>query len=237
MGATLTVLSAGAVRRGVTAIAEIFEREKGARFDMDFSSAPKVRARVQSGEQSDIVIASSTALDALARESRIVAGSRVVLGRSRMVVVMRKGAIAPDLSSAAAFERAMLEAEQVLNNQGSSGIYVEKLVDQLALRGRLGPKFRTVQNGAEMMEIIASHAGRVLGLAQISNLVDHAERGSAVELAGFFPDEIQNATLYEAAVSANSRDAGTAGEFVRSFASAEARKLLAATGLDQSGVA
>ena len=232
MTAFLKVLSAGAVRQGVTAVAETFGREKGARFDMDFSSAPKVRARVLAGEQSDIVIASNTALDALAQQSKLVAGSRVTLGRSRMVVVMRKGATAPDLSGAAAFTRAMLEAEEVLNNQGSSGIYVEKLVDRLALREKLGARFRTVQNGAEMMRIIASRPGRVLGLAQISNLIDHVGRGSAVELAGYFPGEIQNATQYEAAVSADSHDPALAGEFVRSFGSAEARKLLAAAGLD-----
>lgn len=232
MATTLKVLSAGAVRRGVTEIARRFEREKGARFDMDFSSAPKVRARVLSGEQSDIVIASNTALDALAQASRLAAGSRVLLGRSRMVVVMRKGAAAPDLSSAAAFQRALLEAEQVLNNQGSSGIYVEQLVDRLDLRRKLGARFRTVQNGAEMMEIIASRPGRVLGLAQISNLIDHVERGSAVQLAGYFPEEIQNATQYEAAVSADSRDPATAEAFLRSFASVDSRKLLAASGLD-----
>ena len=232
MAAPLKLLSAGAVRRSVTAVARAFESANGSSFDMDFSSAPKVQARVLGGEQSDIVIASSTALDALAQESRIVAGSRVVLGRSRMVVVMRKGAAAPDLSGTEAFKRALLEAEQVLNNQGSSGIYVEKLIDRIALREKMGAKFRTVRNGAEMMEIIASRPGRVLGLAQISNLIDHVERGSAVELAGFFPEEIQNGTLYEAAVSADSRDPGTAGKFVKSFASADTKKLLVASGLE-----
>jgi molybdate transport system substrate-binding protein len=120
----------------------------------------------------------------------------------------------------------------VLNNQGSSGIYVEKLIDRIVLREKMGAKFHTVQNGAEMMEIIASRPGRVLGLAQISNLIDHVERGSAVELAGFFPEEIQNGTLYEAAVSADSRDPGAADKFVKSFASAESKKLLVASGLD-----
>ena len=232
MAVTLKILSAGAVRQGVTAVAEIFGRENGARFDMDFSSAPKVRARVLGGERSDIVIASNTALDALAQQSRIVAGSRVTLGRSRMGVVMRKGAAAPDLSSTAAFTRAMLDAEEVLNNQGSSGIYVEKLIDRIALREKMGTKFRTVQNGAEMMRIIASRPGRVLGLAQISNLIDHVGRGGGVELAGFFPEEIQNATLYQAAVSADSSDPAMAKAFVQSFLTATSREALAASGLD-----
>jgi molybdate transport system substrate-binding protein len=231
MAAAVKVLSAGAVRRGVTGVAQGFERASGARVEMDFSSAPKVRARVQGGEQADVVIASSVALDALAREAKIV-GARATLGRSRMVVMMRKGATAPDLSGTAAFVKALLDADFVLNNQGSSGIYAEKLIDRLDLRDKLGGKFRTVQNGNEMVEILTSHSGNALGLAQISNLIDQAGRGKPVELAGFFPEEIQNGTLYQAAVAAASGDAKLAEELVRAFESAGSRKLLAETGLD-----
>jgi molybdate transport system substrate-binding protein len=215
----------------VTEVAQRFERASGARVEMDFSSAPKVRSRVQAGEQVDVAIASSVALDALAQESRI-AGARATLGRSRMVVMMRKGAAAPDLSSTAAFVRTLLGADFILNNQGSSGIYAEKLIDRLDLRHKLGEKFRTVQNGNEMVEILTSHSGNALGLAQISNLIDQIGRGKAVELAGFFPDEIQNGTLYQAAVVAGSADPGLADGLVRAFETAEARKLLAQSGLD-----
>jgi len=231
MSATVKVLSAGSVRRGVTEIAQRYESASGARVEMDFSSAPKVRARVQEGERVDVVIASSVALDALKQESKIT-GPRATLGRSRMVVMIRKGAAAPDLSSTAAFVNALVDADFVLNNQGSSGIYAEDLIDRLDLRGKLGEKFRTVQNGNEMVEILESHAGRALGLAQISNLIDQVGRGKSVELAGFFPDEIQNGTLYQAAVAAGSAAAKLAEGLVRAFESAEARKLLAASGLD-----
>ena len=125
-----------------------------------------------------------------------------------------------------------MEADFVLNNQGSSGIYAEELIDRLDLRAKLGKKFRTVQNGNEMVRILESHAGRALGLAQISNLIDQVGRGKAVELAGFFPAEIQNGTLYQAALASGSAEAKLAMGLVRAFESAEARKMLAASGLD-----
>lgn len=231
MAVTVKVLSAGAVRRGVTQVAKIFEHTSGVSVAMDFSSAPKVRARVLAGEQADVLITSARALDALARESKIVAASRMLVGRSRMVVVMRKGARAPDLSNTAAFRQVLLAAGTVLYNKGSSGIYAEKIIDELGLRDRMGARFRAVQNGGEMMEFIASHDD-TLGLAQISNLLDHMGEGVAVALAGFFPDELQNPTVYEIAVGASSRDPGLAETFVREFASAEAKKLLVASGLD-----
>lgn len=231
MAAAVKVLSAGAVRRGVTEVAQRYESASGVRVEMDFSSAPKVRARVAAGERADVVIASSVALDALAQESRIT-GDRATLGRSRMVVMIRKGAAAPDLSSTQAFVKALVDADFVLNNQGSSGIYAEKLIDRLALRAKLGDRFRTVQNGNEMVQILESHAGHALGLAQISNLIDQVGRGRSVELAGFFPDEIQNGTLYQAALASGSAEVEPAAGLVRAFESAEARKLLAASGLD-----
>ena len=106
------------------------------------------------------------------------------------------------------------------------------MIDRLDLRRRLGGKFRTVQNGNEMVEILTSHSGRVLGLAQISNLVDQMGRGKAVALGGFFPEEIQNGTLSQAAVAARSREPKLAEELVRAFESAESKSLLAASGLD-----
>ena len=232
MSVTLTVLSAGAVRCGVTAVAEVFARASGIAWKGDFSSAPKMKARMLGGEYADVAIASASALVALAKAGKILPESRTPLGCSRQVVVMRKGATAPDLSSVEAFKRALLEADAVSYNEGSSGEHAVKIIEQLGLREVLAPKVKVAGNGVEMMAFIVAHEGRVLGLAQFTNLRDHMGLGAAVDLAGSFPEAIQGATPYEAAVSAGSLAPEAATAFVRSFASAESKKLLDATGLE-----
>lgn len=59
-----------------------------------------------------------------------------------------------------------------------------------------------------------------------------AFKGLDVELAGLFPDELQNVTTYEAAVSESAEHPEAAAPLVRCFASEEARELLAASGLN-----
>ena len=232
MTATLRLLSAGSIRRGVTAVMQLFEGSAGARVDAQFSSAPKVRERVLAGETADVVIASKSALDTLAGQSRIDVASRTVIGRTTMAVAIHKDRTIPDLSTTDAFREALLAAEKVLYNQGSSGAHAAAVIDQLGLREPLGTRFCVVQNGAEMFGKITSSPGTVLGLAHVTNIVDQMAKGEPVALAGRFPAEIQHATQYDAAVAAGAEHPQLAGAFVRLFASPEGRQHLAASGLD-----
>lgn len=108
-----------------------------------------------------------------------------------------------------------------LQNEGSSGAYAALVVEKLGLREQMADRIHVVSSGAEMTDAITSAPGRVLGLAQATNISDNAAKGVPVELADLFPDELQNVTTYEAAAA-----------LVRCYASEEARKLLAASGLD-----
>jgi molybdate transport system substrate-binding protein len=232
MAATLTVLSAGAIKQGVAGVATMFERANCNRVVAEFTSAPKVRARVLAGEEVDVVIASAGTLDALAQESKIVPATRATVGRTRMAVMMRRDAEAPDLSSVEAFRQALLEADALVYNEGSSGAHAAAVIDKLDLRERMGEKIWVVRNGAEMVSLVTSQPGRVLALAQLTSILGEAGKGVPVAFAGLFPDAMQNVTSYEAAVASSSRNAEPAAAFVRTFAATEARQLLAAAGVD-----
>jgi len=233
MAATLRLLSAGSIRRGVTGVIGLVEDAGHARVSADFTSAPKVKARVLAGEQADVIIASTSALDALEENSRIVSASRAVVGRTGMAIAVREGTVMPDLSTKAAFRQAMLESDLVIYNQGSSGIHAASLIDRLDLRQALGSRIRIAQNGAEMFELITSTPGRAVGLANITNILDQIAKGAPVALAALLPDEIQNVTTYEVAVAAGAEHPALAEVFVRMFASAEGRKQLAIAGVQQ----
>ena len=180
----------------------------------------------------DVVVASDAALDALAIDYKIAPQSRTLVGRSRMAVVMRKGADAPDLTDIEKFRRALAEADTLVYNEGSSGAYAALIVERLGLREQMEDRIRVVASGAQMVEAITSSPDRVLGLAQATNVLDNVAQAVPVELAGFFPDEIQNVTTYEAAVSESSENPEAAAALVRAFESEDAKKLLAAAGLD-----
>lgn len=229
--ATLKVLSAGAVKRGVAKIAADFERQTGIKVTIEFATAPEIRRRVAAGEAADVVVAPPAAMDEFQKLGGIVAESRGFVGCSRMGVVVHAQAAAPALGDTAAFKRALAGATAVVHNKASSGIYAAKLLEQLGLKDALGPKIVVVETGAAIMEYVAAHPPSAMGLAQISEIMVMVDKGCAVKLAAPLPDEIQNVTSYDAAATRSSRAADAASRLAASLTSGAAKKVFATTGI------
>lgn len=231
--ATLQVLSAGAVKEGVARLAGEFQRQTGSEVKIEFATAPKVRERVLAGEAVDVVIATPAAMDELEKRGKIVSGSRATIGRSRVAVVVRKGIAPPDMASAAAFKQALLGADALVSNQASSGIYVEKLLEKLGIVTEMQPKIVRVANGAAVMRRIAEGtARREIGVGQLSEILNQISKGTAVTLVGTLPDEIQNYTMYIAAMAAGGAARESARSLIRQLTGPAAKSVFAATGID-----
>ena len=225
---TLKILSAGAVKRGVTRVAAAFENDSGHKVEIEFTPVPEVRRRMAAGETADLVVASPAVLDELAALGRIDAASRGFLGRSRVGVVIHTDAPQPTLADTAAVKTLLLGASHVVRNEGSSGVYAEKLFGKLGLAAA-GANIVVVKTGSDIMRFVADHPSRAVGLAQISELMVMIDKGCAVRLAAPLPDEIQNMTHYDAAAITGAPAA--AAELARRLASAEAKKIFAETGI------
>ena len=230
--ATLKVLSAGAVKRGVAKIAADFERQSGNKVAVEFATAPEIRRRVAAGEAADVVVAPPAAMDEFQKLGRIIAETRGFVGRSRMGVVVHAQAPAPPaLGDTAAFKRALAGATAVVHNKASSGIYAAKLLERLGLKETLGSKIVVVDTGSAIMEYVAAHPPAAIGLAQISEIMVMIDKGCAVKLAAPLPDEIQNVTSYDAAATRTSQAAEAARKLAASLTSEAARKIFATTGI------
>ena len=225
---TLKVLSAGAVKRGVTRVAAAFENDSGHKVEIEFTPVPEVRRRMAAGETADLVVASPGVLDQLAALGRIDAASRGFLGRSRVGVVIHTDAPQPSLADTAAVKALLLGASHVVRNEGSSGVYAEKLFGKLGLAAA-GANIVVVKTGSDILRFVADHPSRAVGLAQISELMVMIDKGCAVRLAAPLPDEIQNMTHYDAAAITGAPAA--AAELARRLVSAEAKKIFAETGI------
>lgn len=227
----LRVLSAGAVKGGVAKIAADFGKTAGTLVAVDFAPAPELRSRIAAGEAADVVIVPGAMMDELGKQGKIVAESRGFVGRSRMGLVVHAGAKTPDLPDTAAFRKIVLGATQVIYNKASSGIYAAKLIDRLGLRPALASRIVVVDSGAAVMESVAAQAPGAVGLAQISEIMVLIAKGCAVKLAAPLPDEIQNETSYDAAVTAASQLPDAARRLARSLTSDSAKKVFAETGI------
>ena len=231
MSDELKVLSAGAVKSGVSQVAKEFERTTGTKVSIEFNTAPELRKRIAAGEAADVVVAPPAAMDEFQKQGRIVPGSRGFVGRSRMGVVVHADAPAPDVSNAVAFTKALAAASAVVHNKASSGIYSATLLEKLGLKEKLGARIVVVDTGGAVMKTVAEKGAGAIGLAQISEVMVMIDKGCKVKLAAPLPGEIQNETSYEAAATAASASPDAAKKLASSLASDAAKKVFAATGI------
>ncbi len=227
--AELKILGAGPVKRGVTQVAAQFEKATGHRVTVEFIGAPTVRERVLAGEAVDVAVTPQSAMEEFVAQQKVVANTRVTLGRSRMGLAMRKGAAAPDLATVEAFKQAIAAADAVVVNVASSGNYVVKLLEKLGFGADKAVK---QPDTVKVMDHVATSSQNLLGAGQLPEIRELIDKGVAIALAGPLPDDLQSITGYDAAVTAASANAAVAAEFTAYLAKPAARAAMASTGID-----
>jgi molybdate transport system substrate-binding protein len=84
----------------------------------DFS--PGLKRRIEAGDPFDVAILPPDVAEGLAQRGRLVAASRVDLGRTGLGVAVRKDAPIPDISTVDAFRSALLAAPTVAYADGGA---------------------------------------------------------------------------------------------------------------------
>lgn len=232
--ADLRVLSAGAVKTVVSAIADDFRRETGHTVTLTTGTAGALKQKVVGGEPADAIIATDTALAELARAGEI-AGGVTDVARVGVGVAVRQGDPPPDVSTVEAFRRALLAARAIVYNDpasgATSGIYVHDLIDRLGLREPLKDKVVLWPGGYACEALTRGRAD--LCVHQISEIL--AVPG--VMLVGPLPPEVQKVTTYAAGVLRRSAAPAAARAFVDFVARPAFRARFADAGLDYQAAA
>ncbi|MCH7635176.1 MAG: substrate-binding domain-containing protein [Proteobacteria bacterium] len=228
----IRVLSAGAVKRGVGALAEAFGRDTGAIVTVTFATAPVLKRKVEDGTaEADVVIAPVPAMEAFEEKGLVVAGTSAVIGSVKAAVVVRDGAHAPDISTAETFKYAILDADSLVYNRASSGLYIEELMARLGVAEEVAAKTTRLATGAEVMKhLAASEAPKEIGFGQIPEISVYRDQG--VTLVGPLPEEIGKTTTYAAGLSATARAPEPAQAFIDSLATPAAKETFRATGVE-----
>lgn len=248
-GTSISVVSTNAITGPLLALAESHRRETGTDVKVQFDTSPSIARRLASGDLArvDVLIAATAAVDQAIKDGKAMAGSRAAVGKVGVGVVIRRGARRPDISSADAVKASMLNADAIMYSQGTSGVYIEKLLQDLGIAGQVKGKTVQLATGDAMLERLA--AGPVgsrseptsqrwpdgplprtvleIGFTQVSEIM-RAEAEGRVTLIGPLPAAIQYYTVFDAVVMTGSRAPDAARAFVRALTSPAARKVLAA---------
>jgi len=228
--AEVKILTAGAFKQVVLALVPDFEKQTGHKVIVDNDTAGGLQKRIEAGEVFDVAVITPKVIDELVSKGKIANGSKINLASVGVGVVVKEGAPKPDIGTVEAFKRALLEAKSVAYidpaSGGSSGIYIDKLLERLGIADQVRPKAR-LKKGGHVADLIVSGEAE-LGLHQISEIVP--VKGAA--LVGPLPKDIQNTTTYAAGISATAKNRAAAESLVRTFSGAAAVAVLKAKGMD-----
>jgi molybdate transport system substrate-binding protein len=226
--AEITVLSGGAVEPGLKAAAAAFEKQSGHTVKITFNTTPQMLKRVEGGESFDVVVAPPAAIKQFAAAGKVEEGGANV-GRVGLGVVVRPGAPVPDISSAEAIRRAVLEAESIVFNRASSGLYFEGLLKKMGIYDQIESKTSRYATGAEVMEHVLRGKGKEVGFGPITEILEFKDKG--LRLVGPLPAEIQNYTSYTA-VPMTGRPNSEAARALAAFLGGKGKPLFVAAGID-----
>lgn len=231
-GATeLAVLSAGAIEPGVRPALVAFERESGHSVKLSFATAPQIRARIDAGERFDVVMAPPALLDEFAQQGKVPADAaeRAPVGRVGLGVAVRAGVPVPDISNADAVRRALLEADSLVYNRASTGLYFEGLLKQMGIDAQVAAKTTRYPDGASVMHHVLQGQGREIGVGAITEIV--LLRAQGLQLVGPLPAPLQNFTAYAAVPMAGSANASAVSELLAHLRRSDTRAALVAAGI------
>src|SRR5215831_9596153 len=228
--AEVKVLTAGAFKQVVLALVPDFEKQTGIKVVLDNDTAGGLKKRIEGGEAFDVAVITPAVLDELAGSGKVAPGTRVNLASVGIGVVVKEGAPKPDVSTVEAFKRALLEAKSVAYidpaSGGSSGIYVDKLLERLGIADQVRPKAK-LKKGGYVAELIVNGEAEI-GVHQISESVP--VKGAA--LAGPLPKEIQNTTTYAAGLSASPQNKEAAQALIKALSGPAAAAVLKSKGME-----
>ena len=230
VAAEIKVLSAGAVEPGLHAFAEQMKRDLGHELKIIFNTTPQITKRLAAGEVYDILILPPAAIEQAAKDGKVVADTRVPLGRVGAGIVVRSAAAAPNVATVDALKQALLNADLVVYNTASSGLYLDKLFAKMGVLEQIKPKTTRYPDAGSVMEHVIKGKGSEIGFGPITEIKPHESKG--LEFVGPLPAEVQNYTSYDAAVMTGAPVADAARAVLRQLATPAGKAAFVAAGIE-----
>jgi molybdate transport system substrate-binding protein len=143
--------------------------------------------------------------------------TRVNFAKVGVGVAVRAGLQKPDISSADAVKKAVFDAKSVAYSSGPSGQYITDLFKRLGIAEHVKDKLKLPPSNVLVGEVLARGEAD-LGFQQISDLVNL--RG--IDYLGPLPSEIQNITVYSAALHTAAPAPDAARALMKSLTAPEA---------------
>lgn len=225
--AEIRVLSTQATEEAFKELAPQFEKTTGHKITAVFTGTLGANKRLADGEQYDLLIMASDAIDGHLKDGKLASGSRVDLAKSGVSAAVPKGAPKFDISSVDALKKTLLSAKKIGYSTGPSGVYLISLFEKLGVADQVKPKLVQTPTGVFVGTLIAKSEVDI-GFQQVSELSHYP----GVDYLGPIPESVQRYTMFSSGIIANAKEADAARALVKFITAPNAGEAYKKRGLD-----
>jgi len=226
----MAVLSAGAAKGVVDALAPAFQQATGITIAGTFGAVGTIRERFLAGEACDVLILTATMLEGLADEGRVLPETHAVLGEVPTGIAVRHGDPHPAVADAPALRASLARAPAWYcpdTARATAGIHFLRVLRDLGLESDAADRIHAYPSGAVAMQALAESASAgAIGCTQVTEIL----YTPGVDLVGVLPAALSLATRYAVAVNARAREPDLARSLVRLLTSRDTLELRARGG-------
>lgn len=227
MAAEIRVLAPHAAKQPVSEAILVFERATGHKALVVWTGTEAITQRVADGEVVDVVVNAAQNIDRQSREGKLVGGTRTDFARSSIGAAIPAGATKVDVSTADALKAALLSTRILVVSSGTSGRHMVEVFAKLGIGEQLNARIRQPPSGAQIADLLASGEAD-LGFQQVSELV-HAK---GIHYLGPIPADLQNYTIYSAAIHAGAAHFDAAKALLEALRSPMVKTILRSSGME-----
>jgi molybdate transport system substrate-binding protein len=204
------------------------EKAVGRSLAIQFGSTASLKKRIEMGEAFDVTIITTEAIGDLIKQGKLTGASRTDVGRSELGIGIRAGAPKPNIRTADALKKTLLETKSITYPQdGASRGSIEKMFERMGITAEVKPKIILAPGSGPATESVA--AGKA---AMVITLFSEIVPTHGVEILGPLPGEYQSDVRFGAATSATSTN-GEAGKALIAFLTGpRAANVLKAKGIE-----
>lgn len=221
--AEISVFCTQALRTSLLELAPRFETAMGHKVKLVVAPSGQLVKKVNDGEGADLLIANADNIEALIKNGKL-SGKRIDIARAQVGLSIKAGNPRPDISSADAVRKTLLEAKAISYSAGGlSGNNFEYAMNKLGILDEVKKKAKNASPAAKL--VVSGEAD--IAVQQISELI--AVEGS--ELLGPLPAELDQVTQFSMGVLSGSKSEDAAKALLVYLQTPEARAVIKIKGL------
>lgn len=227
MAAEIRVLAPNAVKESVSEAISVFERATGHKVLVVWAGTEAIAKRVAEDKMVDVVVNAAQNIDRQSKDSKLAGGTRTDFARSSIGAAVPTSAATVDVFTADALRAALLSARTIVVSSGTSGRHMVEVFSKLGIGEQLNAKTKQPPSGAQVADFLSAGVAD-LGFQQVSEL-QHAK---GIHYLGPIPADLQNYTIYSAAIHTNAANVDAAKALLAALRSPTVQAIVRTSGME-----